>query len=335
MTKPTLREIAEAAHVSIATASKALRDDSGPSARTKLEVRRIARRLGYETGSAREDRRTWRSGLIGLVSSDVLGRPSMPLLIGAEQTLGPVKHAVLMANSYSDTALERTRIEQVIARGVDGLMVAGPSADARHPLPKSLVGDTPVVYVVGASSDPRDCSVVADFAQGAYEAVSHLVTIGRRRIAVIGGYEYALASRERIRGIDQAMAEHGLCPIAPIRYQDWSSAWGRRAAGLLLDDGVPFDGLFCFNDRIARGAEEVLIRHGVRIPDDVALIGFDNWDDYLLDTEVPITSVDNGTQKIGRISAQYLLDAIKGNPHTGVTKVPCTLVRRESTLGTR
>lgn len=328
---PTLRQVAEAANVSPSTVSKALNDNGDVSARTKIEVRRVARELGYEPKRAKKVDKTWHSGLIGLVTCDIVGKPSMPLLAGCEQVLGLVRHAALLTNSRGEARLERSRIEQLLSRGVDGLIVAGPSADPREPVDPSLLEETPIVYAVSPSTNPRDCSVVTNFEQGARLALSHLADIGRTHIAVIGGKEEAFANRERQRGVERSLEEHGLSLVSPARYRDWSSSWGRTETNRLLDEGVSFDALFCFNDRIARGAEEVLLRRGIRVPEDVAIVGFDNWDEFLLDTEVPLTTIDNHAEQIGSVAAGYLLDAIKGRPHSGLTRVPCELVRRAST----
>lgn len=329
--RPTLRQIAKAANVSVATVSKALNDNGDVSARTKVEVCRIAAELGYEPRGARKVGAGWRSGLIGLVTCDVYGKPSMPLLFGAEQVVGLARHAVLLTSSRGQARLERSRVEQLLARGVDGLIVSGPSADARAPLDPELIRDVPVVYAISPSTDPRDCSVVSNYEQGAHDAIAHLAAIGMGRIAVIGGVEHARANQERLHGIERALDELGLELAAPVHYRDWSSSWGRAATARLLDSHANFDALFCFNDRIARGAEEMLLRHGVRIPDDVAIVGFDNWDEFLLDTEVPLTTMDNGAERVGSLAARYILDAIHGKPHSGLTRIPCELVRRTST----
>lgn len=325
-----MEDIARAAHVSVSTVSRALADHGGTAASTKRLVHQVATQLGY-TPNDKGHAKTWHSGMVGLVTTDLEGRPSLPVLIGAEDALGPMKHSILLANSRGDARLETSRIEQLMSRNVDGLLVVNKSVDLRSPIPRSLVGDTPVVYVYGPSRDPDDCSVTADFVQGARLAIDHLIDCGRTRIAVIGGLEHARATAERMIGVEHAFAMHGLRPAAPPRFGNWDVSWGRKAAELLLRDGMPFDGLYCFNDRIARGALETLMGHGLHVPDDVAVIGHDNWERQIVDAAVPLTTVDGNCERIGRVAAMALLDAIQGNPHHGMITVPGVLIQRAST----
>lgn len=325
-----MEDIARAAHVSVSTVSRALADHGGTAASTKRLVHQVAAQLGY-TPSDKGRAKTWHSGMVGLVTTDLEGRPSLPVLIGAEDALGPMKHSILLANSRGDARLETSRIEQLMSRNVDGLLVVNKSVDLRSPIPRSLTGNTPVVYVYGPSRDPNDCSVTADFVQGARLAIDHLIDCGRTRIAVIGGLEHARATAERMIGVEHAFAMHGLRPAAPPRFGNWDVSWGRKAAELLLRDGIPFDGLYCFNDRIARGALETLMGHGLHVPDDVAVIGHDNWEQQIVDAAVPLTTVDGNCERIGRVAAMVLLDAIQGNPHHGMITVPGNLIQRAST----
>ncbi|MDU2403738.1 MAG: substrate-binding domain-containing protein, partial [Bifidobacterium longum] len=130
----------------------------------------------------------------------------------------------------------------------------------------------------------------------------------------------------------EALAELGIEPAGPIRYGKWDEGWGRAATRLLLDQGVTFDAVVCQNDQLARGCIDVLKQQGLRIPDDVAVIGHDNWSVLTSSSRPALTSIDNETETIGRRAARYLVDAIDGNPHHGVDYVPCRLIQRESTL---
>ena len=117
----------------------------------------------------------------------------------------------------------------------------------------------------------------------------------------------------------------------PRRYGSWREAWGRTATRLLLEDDVHVDGIYCLNDMLARGAIETLHDWDLRVPEDVEVIGHDNWAVTATECRVPITSFDNNLQEIGRRAARQLLDAIKGNPHHGTTYIGCSLVTRKST----
>ncbi|KFI68846.1 LacI-type transcriptional regulator [Bifidobacterium magnum] len=163
-------------------------------------------------------------------------------------------------------------------------------------------------------------------------AVNHLISCGRHRIALIVGDQAYTASQDRLKGALEALGEVGLEPVGPVRSGDWSESWGRAATRLLLEQGYEFDGVVCQNDQLARGCIDALKQRNLRIPEDVAVIGHDNWDVLTQSSRPSLTSIDNEAERIGRHAARFLMDAIDGNPHHGAEFIPCKLVQRESTL---
>ena len=326
----TLDDIAAAANVSKATVSKALNDTGQLAAHTRRLVLKTAEDLGYRKpiSVSATQRKT---GLIGLVSADLEGRFSMPALIGAENTLGTTNHAVLLTNSRGDPKLERAHIDQLAARGIDGLLVLGGETDARPPVRPNTALGVPIVYAYAPSTDPNDCSVTCDNVSAGAMAIDHLLSHGRRCIVIISGPEHYQATKDRLAGARQAVEQAGIRLAAPVRYGSWREAWGRTATRLLLEGDVYIDGIYCLNDMLARGAIETLHDWDIRVPEDVEVIGHDNWAVTATECRVPITSFDNNLQEIGRRAARQLLDAIKGNPHHGTTRIGCSLVVREST----
>lgn len=134
-------------------------------------------------------------------------------------------------------------------------------------------------------------------------AINHLISCGRRHIAIIGGGETYTAATDRTKGALEALAELGIEPAGPIRYGKWDESWGRAATRLLLDQGVTFDAVVCQNDQLARGCIDVLKQQDLRIPDDVAVIGHDNWSVLTSSSGSALTSIDNETETIGRRAA--------------------------------
>lgn len=317
--------------MSVATVSKALHDTGHLSAHTRRLVIETAAELGYEKRIPATS--CFRSGLIGLVSADLNGRFALPLLTGAENTLGAANHAVLLTNSRGDPKLERLHIDQMAARGVDGLLVLGSETDSRQPVRHDAVRGLPVVYAYAPSADSDDCSVVCDNVAAGATAIRHLIDCGRRSIAVISGPEHYQATKDRIQGAQLAMQKAGLRFAVPVRYGNWHESWGRTAAELLIESNVNVDGIYCLNDLLARGAISALRDCGLEVPNDVAVIGHDNWDVIADEGPVTITSFDNNLQEIGRRSARLLLDIIRGNAHGGIMRIGCSLVVRRSTRG--
>jgi LacI family transcriptional regulator len=325
-----LEDVASLAEVSLATASKALHNQPRVSAKTRQRVLDAAKHLNYSPNKLAQSLVKGATGTIGLVTSDLQGRFSTPILIGAENELRTQSTSVLLANARGDAALERSHVEKLLSLKVDGLLIVQRETNA-HP---SLGHDfgVPLVYAYGPSTNTDDCSVTCDNVDAGRMAVNHLISCGKHSIAIIGGDERYTATTDRTKGALEALAEFGLEPAGPIRYGRWDEGWGRAATRLLIDQGVEFDAVVCQNDQLARGCIDALKQQGISIPEDVAVIGHDNWEVLTSSSRPTLSSIDNQTEIIGRRAARYLMDAINGNPHHGIDYVPCRLIQRESTL---
>ena len=229
-------------------------------------------------------------------------------MLGAEDALGTGQVSVFMCDTRDDPERERRYVEMLWARRVDGLIVTGRRIEPRPPL-QALPG-IPVVYAMTQVTGGGAPAVLPDDERGGQLAAGHLLAIGRRRIAHIAGPERFLAARLRAGGLPAVLAEAGVEPCGEIRYGEWTEHWGREAAGLLLADRP--DAIFCGSDQIARGVADTLRAVGRRVPDDVALVGFDNWAPMALGALPPLTSVDMCLEEVGRVAAQRLLAAIAG-----------------------
>ncbi|MEV4136755.1 substrate-binding domain-containing protein [Dactylosporangium sp. NPDC049742] len=222
---------------------------------------------------------------------------------------------------------EQYYLRTLLSRKVDGIIVTGRRTQARPPISTNL--PAPVVYAFISSSNPDDCSVVPDEADGARRAVQHLLAIGRRRIAHVTGPEHHHSAKVRAAATADTLAAEGLALVTPTLHGEWSEAWGRHAAGILLSADI--DAVFCGSDQIARGVTEALREAGRDIPRDVAVVGFDNWDVMVEGCRPQLTSVDMDLEGIGRTAAELLLAAINGDPVHGQRALPCRLVPRAST----
>jgi LacI family transcriptional regulator len=191
----------------------------------------------------------------------------------------------------------------------------------------------PVVYVYGVSDDPDDASFMHDGFLAGRLAAEHLLGLGRTRIAHITAAPSDLSALARAEGLRAALAEAGL-PLAggqPL-HGDWTRAWGIEAARRLLAGGEPFDAVFCGNDTIATAVQEVLRESGLRVPDDVAIVGMDNLTGLSGQDDGLLTTIDPNLTELGAVAARYLADAIEGGEYSaGVHTIPCTLVPGEST----
>jgi LacI family transcriptional regulator len=325
----TISEVAALAGVSTGTASKALNGRGSLRPETRLRVRQAADQLGFVVNAAARSLQTGRTYTVGMITTDSIGRFSIPLMIGAEDALGAGQVSVFLCDARDDPIREQYYLRTLLGRKVDGIIVTGRRTQARTPIGADL--PVPVVYAFISSADPQDCSVVPDEADGARRAVEHLLAVGRRRIAHVTGPEHHHSATVRAAAAVGTLAATGLEPAAPILYGEWSEAWGRQAAGILLSTGTDVDAVFCGSDQIARGVAEALQESGRDIPRDVALVGFDNWDVMVDGCRPALTSVDMDLEGIGRTAAELLLAAINGDPVPGRRARPCRLVPRAST----
>ncbi|WP_240896952.1 LacI family DNA-binding transcriptional regulator [Kineococcus vitellinus] len=327
--RSTLSDVATLAGVSLATASKALRGQPRVGPATRERVLQAAQQLAYQPNHAAQSLVLGRSRTIGLITSDLQGRFSTPILVGAEDALGRHSTSVLLSNARGDADLEREHVQTLLSRNVDGLIVVNAETNPRPSL--ALSSPVPVVYAYAPSTDAEDASVTCDNRGAGRLAVEHLLALGRRRIALIGGARSYAASRDRAAGARQALKAAGLAPCGSVRFGDWSEAWGRQAMQHLLEEDAEVDAVVCQSDQIARGCLDVLHFAGRRVPEDVAVIGHDNWDVIAEGTQPGLTSIDNECEQIGRRAAAMLVEAMGGAAHHGVELVPCRLVPRGST----
>jgi LacI family transcriptional regulator len=325
----TLSDVARLAGVSVATASKALNGRGQVRAETRQRVVEAAERLAFRPNQLARGLLAGRSGTFGLLTSDLEGRFSIPILMGAEDAFGAGEVAVLLCDARGDAIREQHHVRALLGRRVDGLIVVGSRTDPRPSLGRDL--PVPVVYAYAPSEDPADLSLVPDNVDAGRIAVGHLLACGRTRIAHVTGDPGYLAARERAQGAAAALAAAGLEPVGEPRFGAWSEGWGRAATALLLDRHPDLDAVLCGSDQIARGVMDVLRERGLRVPEDVAVMGFDNWQVLTAASRPPLTSVDMNLEQVGRAAAHALSAAIGGVWRSGVETVRCRVVIRGST----
>jgi LacI family transcriptional regulator len=332
--------VAALAGVTVGTASKALNNKGQLRQETRDRVLAAAAQLNFKRNEMARSLGSARTFAVGLISTDSFGRFSIPVLMGAEDALQEGQMTVFLCDTRDDPIRERHYVEILLGRRVDGLIVTGRRSNPRPPIAPDL-RLPPVVYALTPSSDASDCSVVVNDKQAGRLAAQHLVATGRTSIAHITGPERFDAVQKRLSGLLQVLTRHRLRIAGPgALHGEWSEAWGRQAVHILLQSRTTFDAIYCASDQLARGAAEALREAGYRLPDDVALVGTDNWDIMATGRLPTLTTIDMNLHDIGRVAAGYLLDAIEGRPKHGVDIRPCELVVRESTerpgtIGTR
>ncbi|MFI9585386.1 LacI family DNA-binding transcriptional regulator [Streptomyces sp. NPDC052236] len=327
----TITDVATLAGVSIATASKALNGRSQVRAETLQRVLRAAEELAYQPNALAQSLISGQTRTVGLLTSDSVGRFGIPVLLGAEDAFGTGEMAVLLCDARGDSIREQHYVRTLLARRVDGIIVVGESTDPRPSISRDL--PVPVVYAYAPSDDPQDVSFVPDDVGGARIAVQHLLTVGRRRIAHITGPTHYQAAQDRAAGTLEALEEAGLALSGgQVLFGAWSQRWGRQAAEIVLTNAPDIDAVVCGSDQIAAGFVEAARERGHRVPDDIAVVGYDNWEVLSAETRPPLTTIDMNLEVLGRTAAQHLFAAIDGRATSGVHRMPCSLTIRDSTM---
>ncbi|MDI1461841.1 LacI family DNA-binding transcriptional regulator [Catellatospora sp. KI3] len=330
-TPPTLAEVARAAGVSIATASRVLNNSSRVSAEAYQRVCDAASSLGY-----RRHRAAWGqaqrkvnafAAVIHAGHRLLFSEPFFARLIGAAE-LELAQHGIpLLVTTVSGPLVE------TVGRYLQGGHVSGIMIVSDHgplPLAATLATLGTPVTVIGRPLRPQPVPYVdADNRGGARAAVEYLISTGRRSIAHLAAPPDTGVGADRLAGYRDAMQAIGVYD-APVAYGDWSQASAAHAMQRLLDQRPHLDAVFAASDVMAAGAVRYLRKAGRRIPEDVAVVGFD---DHALAEQIrpALTTVHQPVEQIGTVAARWLLGAVRGEQvDDGPTVLPTELVLRDS-----
>ena len=332
----SLRDVAAVAGVSTSTASKALRGQGKLSEETRHRVLAAAERLDFQPNALGQFLAQGRSATIGILAENAPGAFTMPVLTGATTAFGERDLSVLVYDSHLDRTVLAATVRKLKARKIDGLLVIGDGTGSdMHSISDGFT--VPVVYAYGVSDDPADASFMHDGFLAGRLAGEHLVHQGRTRIAHITAATTDLSAVARADGLRAALDDAGL-PLVLGRplHGDWTRAWGVHAATQLLASGEQVDAVFCGNDTIAGGVQQVLRDAGRSVPDDVAIVGMDNLSGLSGQPDGSLTTIDPRLRELGAIAARYLADAIEGGPYEGgLHAIPCVLLPGESSGAVR
>lgn len=311
-----MKSIAEELGLSIATVSKVIRDHPDISPETRERVQSRLKELKYRPNLAARALVTGRTHTVGLVVPDLIHPFFGEAALGLSRALRRQGYDVIMFSSEEDRGLERRGIEQLLARQVDALVVASASEDLAG-LDYITDQNAPFVLIDRRPAGFKGLYVGVDDVEIGRMATEHLIETGRKFIAHIGGPKVSTGVG-RLTGYRNALASHGL-PFRPEyaigrQYGDVASdSTGFEAMKTLLSLDPAPDAVFCYNDPTAMGAMEAALEHGLRIPEDVALVGAGNVR-YARFLRVPLTSVDQQSHLIGERAAKVALALIEGRP---------------------
>jgi LacI family transcriptional regulator len=308
----TLRDVAAAARVHPATASRALNPETRllVSEDTARRVTAAAAKLGYRPNPVARSLRTRRSHTVGVLIPDLNNPLFPPIVRGLEDKLAAAGYVALIGNTDADASRERLIFEQMRARHVDGFVLATVTLHDRL-LAEAAAADVPVVLMNRLSQDYSFPSVSVDNEQGARMAVTHLARLGHTRIAHIAGPQEASTGVSRLRGFRDGMASHQLevSEDLIIYASRYTVEEGTRCARELLARDSGFTAVAAANDMLAVGCYAALDEAALQCPDDMSVIGFNDMP-FIDRLRPPLTTVRFPHYQLGTEAAQLLLERI-------------------------
>ena len=331
-----LKDIARDLNVSVITVSKAIRGATDISYATRERVLKRVKEVNYQPNMTARSLATGQSRIIGLIVPDLLNPFFNELAKSLGSTLRANAYELIIASSEDNEAIERSDIRMMLARGVDGLLLA--SCQASLEAFKNICErNTSLVLIDRPYPELRANFVGTDDCVGGQMATEHLIDLGCRRIAYLGSPDLGPLA-ERYRGFRKALTKHGIklhqdLVLPATIAEEAADQTGYNLMQTLLKRRHLLDGVFCHNDVIAIGAMRATLDAGLFIPKDIKFVGFDNvrYSKYL---QIPLTSIDQSTLQLGSTAAGMILDLVSGK-QTGVRNITLapTLVVRESSVG--
>jgi LacI family repressor for deo operon, udp, cdd, tsx, nupC, and nupG len=325
----TIKDVAQAAKVSVATVSRVLNHDEKVSPQTRERVLQVVRQLGYTPNVLGRNLRMSATNRILVLLPTLSNQFYSRIIRGIEQTAQLHGFQVMLSTTHSDAATERGYLELLYNRSVDGIILL--SSELSPELLSETASKYPLVmcseYVEGA----RLSAVTVDNFQAAYDAVTYLVETGNERVALIGNQK-TYSGRLRTKGYLQALRDHGI-PVEDrlIVGSDYSFQSGVAAAGELLTSGAPPSAVFTVSDVLAAGVLKQLVNRGKTAGSDMDVLGFDNTSLAKMLTPA-LSTVSQPRAALGKRAMELLIDKMNDlNCADQSVFLPHELVIRETT----
>ncbi|MBS0388954.1 MAG: LacI family DNA-binding transcriptional regulator [Proteobacteria bacterium] len=324
----TLKMVAREAGVSASTASRIINRTVNVSDELRLAVEAAIAKFNFRPNAAARGLALGKTQTIGVISQAIASPFYGEGMRGIEHRLQQSGYAPLFMSGNWQEKEEIRCMEELITRGVDGIILfTSALSDAAL---KAYARKVPIVVTGRLLKSKGLVSMQVDDRYGALVAMRHLLDLGHRRIAFVAGFENHPDANERLAGYRSALESAGI-PYDPklVVAGDFHEEGGMQAVYQLMDANIPFTAMFCINDETAYGACLALFRKGMRVPDDISVIGFDDLRSSTYRVP-PLTSVRQSVQQVGECAAEAILQMVAGR-RPQVSVPPIELVVREST----
>ena len=329
-----MKDVAKLASVSQTTVSFVINDtpDMGIPQETKERVWAAVNELGYRPNVLAQNLRRQRSGLLGFITDEIATTPHAGKIYeGAQDVAWEQGKILLMVNTKNNQEIKAAAIEMLLKRQVEGIIYATMYHRSVN-IPETL-REVPTVLLDCYAEDRSYPSVVPQETEGAFTAVQYLIEKGHKRIGFINQAYDIPAAHGRLAGYRQALQDSQIqLDEGLITYTDDEAPGGYDAAMKLMQMPNAPTALFCFNDRIAMGAYDALRKLNLRIPEDVAIIGFDNQELISAHLYTPLTTMELPHYRMGEWAANKLVKLIDGEDEDTLIqhKLACPLIERKS-----
>ena len=332
----TLKKIAETLGVSISTVSRALSNHPDISNTTKEKVTKLATELNYVPNLFAKGFRKHRSNIIGVVVPNITHHYTTNIIRGILEEATTKGYRVIISESNNDEVKQSEMLNTMIQFGVDGVLLAlcKSTKDVKNVL-KTL--DTiPLILFDKVSSKIPCTQVVINDEEAAFNAVEHLINIGKKRIAIIKEFDLSYNSEKRYAGYLRALKQNNIIVDEKIivSCEDINLDQGKRLTNILLSLRKRPDAIFAITDMAAIGAVKVLKKFKIKIPNDIAVVGFsNNINSTVIDPN--LTTIDQPGNRIGKTAVKYLIDEIDSPNEVLMKKtieIKTNLIIRDSTF---
>ena len=325
----TIQDVARTAGVSVSTVSRVLNDKDDVAYETYEKVRDVIQELGYTSSLAAKSMRSHKTDVIGLVMPDVEQPFPIQVMRGVNRAIAELDYDLIVYTSggiKKNSSADRERHYVSLLNGsiADGVIVV-------TPVTTSFSTDAPVVAVDPNNVSPDCPAVIANNRIGAIAAMEHLISLGHCRIGFIGGHPDLQSAIRRLQGYEDALHQANI-PLAPelIQVGDYSTETGLVCAQQLLELPSPPTAIFAANDQSAIGVIEAAREAGLRIPDDLSVVGFDNIPEAAF-MRPALTTVDQSIDRMGYVATEMLIHLIRGETlDSNLYKIPTQLIVRDS-----
>lgn len=328
--KPSMREVANAAGVAMSTVSRVISGHPDVSPEMRVRVQQVVEQLGYEPHFLAQSLRRGATFSVGFTLNDIANPVIAQFARGAEAVLREAGYSMLVMSAENDPALEYTNVRFLQSRRVDGLLLLLASERKRTTIDALAQLQIPMVVIDrDLPRRLRASAVLCDHRAGMASAVEHLIGLGHRRIGLISWPLDLRPGRERLAGLQQAFAAHGIPDTSIPVLGPFTAGEAERAAGELLDGADPPTALIAGTNQLLIGCLRAIAKRGLRLGTDLALVTCDDIPLAELFTP-PIATITRDNIKIGRTAAELLLRRLNGHAEPETVILETAFVPRAS-----